>query len=327
MPTLWSAVSLIACLAVQGSNLSSQEAQAASQIVKSVLTVYSANRPVGTAVVVDGKTMLVAHQNVASGPSITGRSFDGASFQLVILATDAPTQLVLLRADRPVPGARQLTIAQGSSGRQLLAVVPNGVIRAELAGSGQIGMMSATQRLFTLNEIRFELPAALLAGAPVFNLQGNLVGLLGAALESSKRDNEMAEIAADFAPKARTSLGAQPKFGPGEMTVAYSVTPDVLARVINGFLSPSRHVSHPVIGILISDYEQGGVLIEAVQKGSPAEAAGFERGDVIVSIDAVPIGNKVAYGREMARKRIGTKLSIGVQRNGRARNLQVTVGG
>src|SRR5690349_23578698 len=34
-------------------------------------------------------------------------------------------------------------------------------------------------------------------------------------------------------------------FGPGQMTVAYSISSDILARVIDGFLSPTRKASLP----------------------------------------------------------------------------------
>jgi C-terminal processing protease CtpA/Prc len=51
-----------------------------------------------------------------------------------------------------------------------------------------------------------------------------------------------------------------------------------------------------------------------VQKGTPADKAGIKVGDVLVSVDGVPIADKEVYSRLMAAKRWGDSATIVVQR-------------
>lgn len=323
MPMLWSAVSYALALAAQGSALSQAEARQIELIQKSIVTIVRSGRSAGSAVLIDGKRLLMAHQNAVGGAPVYARAWDGTQLRLVLLTTDAPTQLVLLRADKPVPGGTKLSVARSIGEKRLFAIVPEKAILAEHAGAGQMGVMNATQRLFTLSEIRFEAPASALAGAPVFNFRGELVGMLGATLE---QPGEALADAGAPAPSAAMSMRGGAKFGPGTMTVAYSLTADVLQRVVTGFLSPSLKVQHPVIGVLIRDAQGGGVLVEAVQDNSPAAKAGLKTGDIILAMNNEEIGDKVAYGRFMARQEVGNRIILAIRRGGAQRSLSVRVG-
>lgn len=323
MPMLLSAVSYAFAIAVQGTSLNQAEARQIEQTQKSIVTLVRAGRATGSAVLIDGKRLLMAHENAVGRSPVSARAWDGTQLQLVLITTDAPTQLVLLRADQAVPGGRQLSVARLIGERRLFAILPDRPILAEHAGSGQMGVMNDTQRLFTLNEIRFEAPAAALAGAPVFNFRGELVGLLGATLEDtsvSQRD------AGDPSLEGAMSLRPKASFGPGTMTVAYSLTADVIERVVSGFLSPTQKVQHPVIGVLIKDAQGGGVVVEGVNANSTASEAGLRTGDVIVEMNDERISDKIAYGRFMARQSVGSRISLTIKRGGMLRNLQVRVG-
>lgn len=89
---------------------------------------------------------------------------------------------------------------------------------------------------------------------------------------------------------------------------------DARARVM--ILSP-RAVPHvPVAphtsGILGGGVEQG-VLVQHVMKGSPAALAGIVEGDVICSVDGVPVARGTPGARENWEGRpIGTRLSLGL---------------
>jgi S1-C subfamily serine protease len=68
---------------------------------------------------------------------------------------------------------------------------------------------------------------------------------------------------------------------------------------------------------------ESGVLVADVEHGSPADVAGFKRGDVLVAIDADPIGGVDALHRALGEERIGRTCLAKVVRAGRVREVIV----
>lgn len=68
------------------------------------------------------------------------------------------------------------------------------------------------------------------------------------------------------------------------------------------------------------------ILIERVQQGSPADKAGLNAGDIIVSLN----GNTLTSGRDaveqITKSKPGEQLGIGVIRNGAEEHCEVTIG-
>jgi S1-C subfamily serine protease len=188
-----------------------------------------------------------------------------------------------------------------------------------------------------LTEFRFEAPPQQVAGALVFTLKGELVGILNATLPVAQRSQNATEgpekstlgTAATRAAPPATSLGGGlnlRQYGPGGLTVAYSVAPSVLERVIEGFRSPERKIKHPSIGVFCRDTPTGGALIERFGKGSSGEGAGLRIGDVIFEIAGRSVGNQIDFARIMFEQRPGSKVEMKVRRNGRSDTLIVPVG-
>lgn len=72
--------------------------------------------------------------------------------------------------------------------------------------------------------------------------------------------------------------------------------------------------------------EQGeGVLLSRVLPDTPASVAGLRAGDVIVCIDGLPVGT-FSLGPVLAQKGAGEQVELTVIRNGKRRNLQLTLG-
>jgi S1-C subfamily serine protease len=85
---------------------------------------------------------------------------------------------------------------------------------------------------------------------------------------------------------------------------------------------------------------QGGLLVQGIERGSSAEAAGLRGprqlviignyeigvgGDLIMSIDGTPVDRNDALSRAMAKKRPGDKLDLLIFRSGRTQRLSVTL--
>ena len=74
------------------------------------------------------------------------------------------------------------------------------------------------------------------------------------------------------------------------------------------------------------DNGQRGVLVTEVQEGSPAEDAGVESGDVIVSVDGAETRTTGQLRSQIAVRSVGEKVALGLIRDGRSRTLKVEVG-
>ncbi len=71
---------------------------------------------------------------------------------------------------------------------------------------------------------------------------------------------------------------------------------------------------------------QNGVLVEAVEAGTPAERAGIQPGDVIVEFDGKPVENEMALRDAIAEKGPNARVTLKVVREGRTLTLNATLG-
>lgn len=69
-----------------------------------------------------------------------------------------------------------------------------------------------------------------------------------------------------------------------------------------------------------------GALISDVKENSPADLAGLKQGDVVLEYHSTPVEDGVALQRLVTKTPVGTKVSLKVIRDGRARELMVKVG-
>jgi serine protease Do len=69
-----------------------------------------------------------------------------------------------------------------------------------------------------------------------------------------------------------------------------------------------------------------GAIVSDIVTGSPAEKAGFRRGDVIVSVDGDKIKNSQDVVLRIRNKLTGDRVKIEIYRDGKKTNLNVTLG-
>lgn len=87
-------------------------------------------------------------------------------------------------------------------------------------------------------------------------------------------------------------------------------------------LPPSTDPLYPTVGITTPEQKSGErYKVIMVAKGSPAEAAGLEAGDELVSIDGTPYADKETVNRLMSEKRWGDTVVYEVLRGGQERTL------
>ncbi len=84
---------------------------------------------------------------------------------------------------------------------------------------------------------------------------------------------------------------------------------------------------HPFLGILPRrDDRQGEVTVRYVYPKSPAAAAGIQPGDVLLSLSGEPVGDRHALAAQLSRHKPGQALTLGVRREGRELQIEVTPG-
>lgn len=91
-------------------------------------------------------------------------------------------------------------------------------------------------------------------------------------------------------------------------------------------LNPFANPEMPVLGIGMAMMRgMRGVIVESVVQGSPAAAAGVRTGDVIRSIDDSEVRDGGELLQILAKRQAGDQVKLGVQRDRRSLEMQVTL--
>ena len=356
MKTFISAVSLLLALhavaEVQESQLTAEEQRLETALKTSVVTLVRGSTSQGIAVLIDSRGLFLAHRLVVTLPTVTGKLWNGKTITLQLLSQDDPTQLVLLKAlDWKQSYGRPIKIISGNCkpGEKVVALIPSGLIRAEFSSADRFGIVGENRRLIPLSEIRLESPADQIGGALVFTMNSELVGVIGASLRQTDKINTSTQQRANSQQGGgfngisgvagnvslnggrnstdTKSLGQGfQAFGPTSLTIAYVAGQSVMDRVITGFTSSSREVTHPTIGLFCRDSIKGGALIDHIIPNSPADKAGIRAGDIIFELGGMPVRNQLDFAKAMIVQVTGKVVTIKIIRDKELLNVSVTIG-
>src|SRR6266496_2684524 len=122
----------------------------------------------------------------------------------------------------------------------------------------------------------------------------------------------------------------------GFMGLSFAIPIDV-AMDVQGQLRQFGRVNRGRIGVVIQEVSKelaesfglarpAGALVNAVEKGGPAEKGGVETGDIILKFDGKPVSTSSELPRIVGNTKPGSKASIEVWRKGVTREITVTVG-
>jgi S1-C subfamily serine protease len=256
---------------------------------------------------------------------------NGDAYPATVVGTDPYSDLAVVKAPS-APGAEfyPLTISSSSSvqvGDPVAAIGnPFG-----LSGSLTVGVVSQLGR--TIQEqtagnysiagvIQFSAPINPgNSGGPLFNANGQVVGLTTATVS-------------------------------GSQGVGFAIPSDAVTRELPSLISTGQYDEHPYIGVSTADmfYQLSqangntvtyGVLVESVVQGGPADKAGIKGGgtqvtvegnqyltggDVIVSINGTRIVNHDALASYLEQyAQVGHTLSVGIMRGATPMTVSLTV--
>jgi serine protease Do len=145
------------------------------------------------------------------------------------------------------------------------------------------------------------------SGGPLFNTQGEVVGI-NTAIFSQSGGN----IGISFAVPVNLAKGLVPQL-------------KAKGRVIRGWLGVSiGPVTEEAAKELRLKDRRGALVLEVVER-SPADRAGIQQGDVIVGFDGKDVTSSSDLPRLVGNTPIGKEVSVKLIREGRSRELKVTI--
>ena len=291
---------------------------------------------IGSGFIINEDGEIVTNNHVVSGSrNITVTLSDKKQYPATILGIDRRSDLAILRirADKKLPFVRLGDSDALVVGQKVLAIGnPFG-----LEGTLTTGIVSSLGRSLqgeegnTLEGL-IQTDAAINpgnSGGPLLDSRGDVIGINTAIYGSQTASGEAGSIGIGFAMPINRAK---------EKLEEYRTT---------------GHISHPVLGVSqtfliqgdlaeeLNMPRSGGLLIEGIDDGSPAEAAGLRGpnravivgryqlgigGDLIIAIDGKPVDGQDALRRAINQKHAGETMVLTIFRGNRTMKVTITLG-
>jgi serine protease Do len=236
---------------------------------------------------------------------------DRRELRAKIVGTDPKTDIAVLKID----GERFAFAPFGDStkvrvGEFALAVgnpfaigqtVTLGIISA--VGRGNMGIVDYEDFLQTDAAIN---PGN--SGGALVNAAGELIGINTAILARGAAGNQ----GIGFAVPAH---------------LARAVMDQILqhGRVVRGWMGVGLQDITPALAEALGRKDARGVVVGEVSPSSPANAAGLQRGDIVVEIDGEPVVDSRALRMRISQSAPGTKVRLGIDRDGKRREVTLVL--
>ena len=290
----------------------------------------------GSGFIINDDGEIITNNHVINGSrNITVTLSDHKTYKADVLGIDRRNDLALIKikAGRKLPFVRLGDSENLQVGQKVLAIGnPFG-----LEGTLTTGIVSSLGRSLqnedgTALEGLIQTDAAINpgnSGGPMFDSKGSVIGINTAIYGSQTRSGES-----------------------GSIGIGFAVPVSRVKSILEEYRTTGR-ISHPVLGVSRVLFVQGdlaealnlpasgGLLIEGIDQGSPAEAAGLRGpdrtvivgmyrlgvgGDLITAIDGEQVESQDALRRAINRKKAGEKIDLTLFRGGRSVKVPVTLG-
>ena len=267
----------------------------------------------GSGFIIDDAGIVVTNFHVIeNAEEITVTLSDETVFTAEVLGQDQKTDIAVLKID---PGDTELTaVPFGDSdslrvGDWVLAIgnpfglggtVTAGIVSARGRDIGNGPYDDFIQTDASINRGN--------SGGPLFNVEGEVIGINTAIFSQTGGSVGIGfAMSSNLAKRVTTQLAEYGTTRRGWLGVfIQEVTPDIAES----------------LGL----DEATGALVSTVNESSPAQAAGLEPGDVIISFDGKAIEKMRDLPRIVAETEIGATVAVELIRNGSRMSVDVTLG-
>jgi serine protease Do len=247
---------------------------------------------------------------VDKGTEFTVTDNEGHDYKAKLIGTDPRTDLAVLKVDADKKFT-YVTFAEDAPavGEWVVAIGnPFG-----LGGTVTAGIVSARGRDIGAGPyddfIQIDAPVNRgNSGGPAFNMKGEVIGI-NAAIYSPSGGN----VGIAFAIPASTARD-----------VVASLQKD--GAVTRGWLGVQIQPVTDDIAASLGLADAQGAIVSDPQSGSPAAKAGIEAGDTILKVDGAAVKGPRELSRMIAAYAPGSKVDLTVWRNGKEKDVSVTLG-
>jgi serine protease Do len=269
------------------------------------------SRSIGSGFIIsaDGYILTNAHV-VDSADEINVRLTDKREFKAKVIGTDRRTDIAVIKIEASgLPAVKFGDPNKLKVGEWVVAIgspftfentVTAGIVSAKGRSLPQENFVPFIQTDVAINPGN--------SGGPLFNMRGEVVGINSQIY-------------------SRTG---------GFMGLSFAIPIDV-ALDIQKQLREKGRVARGRIGVVIQEVTRDhatsfgldrprGALVNSVEKGSPADKAGVEAADIIVSFDGKAVESSSDLPRIVGSTRPGSQSSFEVWRKGKTQKLSITVG-
>ena len=269
------------------------------------------NKSLGSGFIVSGDGFILTNAHVVDGADeVTVRLTDKREFKAKIIGADKRADVALIRIEASgLPTVKLGDPAQLKVGEWVVAIgspfgfdnsVTAGIVSAKGRSLPQENYVPFIQTDVAINPGN--------SGGPLFNMRGEVVGINSQIYSRSGGYMGVSfAIPIDVAMEIQNQLRASGKVSRGRL--------GVVIQEVNKELAESLGLNKPM-----------GAVVNAVEKGGPADKAGLEPGDVILKFDGKPINASADLPRLVAATKPGTRSTLQVWRKGTTRDIAVTVG-
>ena len=274
------------------------------------------NRPrrvqsLGSGFIIDAAGYVVTNNHVIDGADeITVILESGDEMKATLVGTDEKTDLALLKVNpaSPLPVARMGDSEKARVGEWVMAIGdPFG-----LGGTVTTGIISARNRDINAGPyddfIQTDAPINRgNSGGPLFNMYGDVIGVNSAIYSPTGGSVGIGfAIPINAAKNVISQLRAGGIVRRGWLGVRIQEVTDELAESFG--LDKGR-----------------GALIAGMDQKGPAQKAGLQNGDVVLTFDGKPVADNRALPRMVADAPVGKTVNVEIMRRGQKRTLPVTV--
>jgi putative serine protease PepD len=259
----------------------------------------------GTGFVLDTKGDIVTNEHVIDGATaITVKFQNGTSAKATLVGSDKGTDLAVIKVDPSATTLVPLTLGDSSTVQTGEAVYAIGSPFG-LTESLSAGIVSSTGRQIDSPSGRpianaIQTDAAINhgnSGGPLFDASGNVIGI------NSQIDSESG----------------------GNDGVGFAIPVNTVKSVTSQLVSGEK-VTHPFLGVYLSDASGGGATVTKLTAGGPADTAGIKAGDVITAVDSTPITSSSDLVTAISADSVGQKVTLTISRGGATQTIPVTLG-
>ena len=289
------------------------------QVVYSQWSWYGQNQVesgAGSGVIISSDGYILTCAHVVDGASTITVTIGDKDYTAALVGEDTTSDIAVIKID--ADGLTPATVGNSDSLKVGQSVMAVGNPLGELGGTVTGGMISALNRSVTIQGSSSVNTMSLIqmdasvspgnSGGGLFNMNGELVGIVNAKSSSSDAEGLGFAIPINDAIKVAQELlengyvTGRPYLGITYLAVTDAQTASQLG--VNAY----------------------GVYVVEVVKGGPAEKAGLQAGDRIVSVDGTEIASKDDLGTLMQEHAAGDTLSITIARDGQMQTVNVTLG-